>query len=164
MMNPKPGSASSWRPIWVLTPLLCRCLKRLAVSYGKQARYLTFLQCSLRMYCRTIQVLRPISKTAVSTGRAAVPPLPAAASPVRAAAPIGQKAAAPVLPPAMLRTGLPGAARPGISLADPVPPVMRIPQTPAAGQAGQTGGHVSYRRPALNIPALLRVPKSHFHL
>ena len=59
------------------------------------------------------------------------------AAPARqAAAPIGQKAAVPVLPPAMLRTGLPGAAQPGTSLADPAPPVMRIPQTPAAGQAG----------------------------
>ena len=34
------------------------------------------------------------------------------------------------------RTGLPGAAQPGTSLADPAPPVMRIQQTPAAGQAG----------------------------
>lgn len=144
-MNPNPGSAGSWRPIWGLTLHLCRCRKRPAVSCGKQVWCLSSLHLSLRTHNRRIRVPKAKVKTTVPIRQAAVP--------------IGHQDAAPAPPPATLRAGLPRAARPGTSLADPAPPVTRAPQAPAAGQALKAADHVSCEIPALNVPVLPRVPK-----
>ena len=151
-MNPKPGSAGSWRPIWVLTLHLCRCRKRPAVSCGKQ------------VWCHTSQCLRSQTRSRKirapeANMKTTVPMMQEAAPPTQASIPIGQEAAAPAPPQAILRAGLPRAAQPGTSLADPAPPVTLAPQAPAAGQALKAADHVSCEIPALNVPVLPRVPK-----
>lgn len=151
-MNPNPGSAGSWRPIWGLTLHLCRCRKRPAVSCGKQV-WSHMSQC-LRSQTRSRRIRVPKAKV-----KTTVPIRQAAAPPTQASIPIGHQAAAPDPPQAILRAGLPRAARPGTSLADPAPPVTRAPQVPAAGQALKAADHVSCEIPALNVPVLPRVPK-----